>query len=105
MCDHQVLISKNRPQWRFSINSLNPPFTSPSPKIKNPSVGGTEGGFNARSLRSDTAKTNGSTYHTTDKDVTLQRKLLLKNSNHFGFIICITEHVAEALVDQFTCKA
>lgn len=101
MYDHQVLIPPNRPQWRFSINS----FIPPAPKIKNPSVGGTEGGFNARSLRSDTAKTNGSTYHTTDKDVTLQRKLLFKNSNHFGFIICITEHVAEALVDQFTCKA
>lgn len=102
MCDHQVLISKNRPQWRFSINSV---YFPPAPKIKNPSVGGTEGGFNARSLRSDTAKTNGSTYHTTDKDVTLQRKLLLKNSNHFGFIISISEHVAEALVNQFTCKA
>lgn len=47
MCDHQVLIPKNRPQWRFSINSLNPPSVPPAPKIKNPSVGGTEGGFNA----------------------------------------------------------
>ncbi len=38
-----ILHPKNRPQWRFSINS----FIPPAPKIKNPSVGGTEGGFNA----------------------------------------------------------